>query len=117
MFLPPIPAQSLPGEKVLVSPDYQDPRVSDRPFAKLGLHIGRIGHHLQLVEPIDQLTVTAFESWGLGPERPLALFDEYAVRPGIFEFDKGVSLSLPIADCKIGTEIAENRKLPREAVR
>src|SRR5579862_1719128 len=116
MLLPPLQSQPFAGLKVLVAPANQHARIADRPLAKPSLHVGCVSHHMQFVEPVDDLTVAAVEPRRPGAGGPFSLLDKQAIRPSVLELHEGVRLARPVTNGEIAAEVPENRILPGETV-
>ena len=107
MFAPPSQAIVFSIAQVLVAANNQHACIIDCSSAESGLHGCRIGHVLELVEPVNNLRVTVLEPWAPFPGRFVAVSDEKATRPRVLELDEGTCACDRIRDHHVATKIPE----------
>ena len=88
---------------VLITADDQHARIIDDPSPESGLHRGRLGQVLELVEPVDHLGVPMVEARAPLPRRLVPVPDEQTARPRVLELDEGASARDRVGDRQIAT--------------
>jgi hypothetical protein len=92
---------------VQVAADDQQADEVDRPFAEPGLELVAVLPVVELVKPVDDLTVPMIQAGRPLPRSLLPLPNKEAPRSGVLELNERESLASGVADGQIAGEIAE----------